>query len=174
MNAGQNLRSRRVGEKGPLHARLHRLLHEAWQRKDITQESLGQAIGKSQENAGQYLRGTNAGALDLDQAAAALHHIGSSMEAFLANTPPRSLTETELLVRALDTRPELKALLEDLLRVPRPRLGAILELVRGLVPIAIGPRAGPTGGSPTGTPRASRTKSGPKPRPRVPGHKTPK
>jgi transcriptional regulator with XRE-family HTH domain len=146
-----------VSERGPLHNRLHATLREAWLSKAVTQESLARAIGKSQESVGQYLRATKAGTLDLDEADAALHHIGSSLDAFLATMPPRPLTPTERLARELESRPEMQAVILDLLRVPRPRLGAVLALLRGVLPLAIGPRGSQTDATPFAASAAGRT-----------------
>ena len=160
-----------MSERGPLHDRLHATLRTAWLNKAVTQESLAQAIGKSQESVGQYLRAVKAGTLDLDEAAAALHHIGSSLDAFLATMPPRALSPTETLARELESRPELQALITDLLRVPKPRLAAVLDLLRGVLPIAIGPLAAQTRGGPRGASGGGNTTAAPRRRPRGQGHK---
>lgn len=160
--------------KGDLHQRLQALLHHEWKQGAVKQESLSLQLAKSQNSVSAYLRGTSdAGALDLDEAAAALHHVGSSLEAFLARTPPRTLTDSERLVRALDSRPEVKALLEDLLRVPRPQLAAVLELIGNLV-VSIGRRGGQTPGSPSAPTTAARTTPEPRRRPTAPVRKKPK
>ncbi len=148
--------------RGDLHVRLHRALKAAYDSKVCTQESLAIAIGKSQVTVGQYLRSERAGALDLDEASAALHHIGSSLMEFLRGAPPHPLSPTEVLCRDLESRPELLSLLKDLLPVPKPKLGALLTAVRVLIPLATGRRSGPASaqpdGSPSGPPHPRRTK----------------
>lgn len=137
--------------RGELHARLHRALKAAVDARLCTQDSLGQAIAKSQESVGQYLRNAKAGPLDLDEAEAGLQHIGSSLRSFLAGDPPRTLTATDRLARELETRPQLRALVEALIPVPKPRLDEVLSAIRVLAPLAIarrataasGPRSGP-------------------------------
>jgi hypothetical protein len=145
--------------RGDYHERLRTLLKNATQQGVCTQDSLSRAIGKTQTGVGKYLLGKG-GALDLDEAAAALHHVGSSLPDFLGAMPPRTLTSTEQLVRALESRPELRQLVEALLPVPKSRLGAVLALVRGVVPIAIGPPGGRTPGSRSASTAATHTKSG--------------
>lgn len=130
----------RKKEKGPLHVRLQGLLVAAWKSGDITQESLGQAIGQSQENAGQYLRGNKAGALDLDEAVSALHHIGLSLKEFLDDAPPPTPTRAARLSRKLEARPELLTAVEALLGVPRTRLRVVLEQIETGVFSATGRR----------------------------------
>ena len=132
--------------RGELHVRLHRTLKAAYDGRVCTQESLAIAIGKSQVTVGQYLRSERAGALDLDEASAALHHIGSSLMEFLRGAPPHPLSPIEELCRGLESRPELLSLVKDLLPVPKPKLGALLAVVRGLIPLAIGPTGGKRGG----------------------------
>lgn len=133
------LRFRLVKLKGPLHVRLQNLLHEAWVAKTITQESLAKAIGNSQENTGQYLRRGKAGALDLDQADAALRHIGSSLTSFLQQAPARELTDAERIGQMVDQRPGLRRVVELLLSVPKTRLDAVAELIRTVVlPATVG------------------------------------
>jgi transcriptional regulator with XRE-family HTH domain len=147
-------------QKGLLHYQLHALIQHAWQKKVITQESLAKAIGYSRENAGQYLRGAKAGTLDLDQAAAALAHIGSSLQDFLNDLPPRERTPTERLAHALSTRPELQALVEDLLPVPKTKLADVIELTRRLSQISTSRRAQETPESSRARRQEPRTKSG--------------
>src|SRR4051794_753479 len=93
----------------PLHGRLQRVLQDAWKRNVCTQDSLARAIGKTQTSVGQYLLANDkkSGPLDLDEAAAALHHIGSSLADFIAGAPPQDLTASERLARAIETLPPL-------------------------------------------------------------------
>lgn len=152
-----NLRCWRVKEKGPLHARLHKMLHDAWVAKDITQESLARAIGGSQENAGQYLRAQKAGALDLDEAAAALRHVGSSLADFVAKIPPKPPTPAERIARQLEGREDLIPLVEALLGVPRPRLSVVIGQIDAGVFAATGRRLLRSGEAGSETKQASRT-----------------
>lgn len=145
----------------PLHDRLQLLLREAWRSKTITQEALGQAIGLSQTSIGHYLRpGGKAGPLDLDQADAALRHIGSSLGEFVEGVPPRTLTRAERLASDLQSHPDVLELVEALLTVPQPQQPDVVALIRGLVLPAIGRRAGQTAGLPNGPKRARHTIKG--------------
>jgi hypothetical protein len=124
--------------KGELHRRLQERLHKAWREGAFKQESLSVQMEKSQRSISQYLRGTSdAGALDLDEADAALRHIGSSLKDFLSGVPPRELTETERLAIDLDERPHLRDFVADLLPVPKTQLGGVLDVARGAARIAI-------------------------------------
>ena len=118
--------------KGELHQQLRALLKAATDTGAVTQESLGRAMGeKSQTSVGQYLRDERrAGALDLDEAAAALHHIGSSLEDFIRGIPPRQMTPTERTAQRLELDPELEKHVRALLRVKRARLPGVLSLIR--------------------------------------------
>lgn len=131
----------------PLHERLHALLFDAYKRGEFTQESLGAAIGQSQENAGAYLKGRKAGALDVDEAEDALRHIGSSLVEFLTKAPPREMTAGEKLARALDVRPDLAPVVTALLDVSPQRLLQIRDGIDALVRIARDPRKARRGGS---------------------------
>lgn len=70
--------------RGPYHQALVELFLRKSAEKAITQDSLGRALGKDQTWAGKYFRGIS-GPLDLDDADAALAHIGSSLKAFIAD-----------------------------------------------------------------------------------------
>lgn len=156
-----NLRSGAVKTKGPLHARLQKVLHDAWRANSITQESLAKAIGNSQENTGQYLRGGKAGALDIDQADAALRHIGSSLERFLSGQPPRTLTDAERLGQLIDSRPGLRRVVELLLSVPKTRLSAVADLIQKVVLPATARSVGEIVEFPDAPTRAPRTTKAP-------------
>lgn len=126
--------------KGELYERLRVTLRRAIQERDSThesptQESLGKAIGKTQRSVGTFLDGSG-GALDLDEAAKALEHIGSSLPDFLAGLPPREMSRTERMARALVTRPQLMDLVEDLLPVRQKKLSDVIELARQLGRVA--------------------------------------
>lgn len=151
----------RTKKPKPLHERLHALIQQKSRAKEVTQESLAAAIGKDQTTVGLYIRGDKAGPLDLDEAADALKHIGSSLQEFLAGVPPADLTASERLARDLEQKPEIVAFVEDLLRVPKPRLAQALPLLRETVYLAIGRRAIKTGAFPRGTSVAERTTRGP-------------
>lgn len=159
--------------KGALHQQLRRALDDACQRKACTQESLGAAMGKSQRSVGQYLS-DEAGALDLDEADAALHHVGSTLQGFLSGAPLRALTESERLACALVERPALLEFVADLLLVPKTQLPAILELIRGLGRFASGRRGGRTSGLGFGPNSVPRSKSAPVRRPKAPIRKQPR
>lgn len=127
--------------KGVLHQRLQARLQAAWKAGELKQESLSLPMQKSQRSVSAYLRGdADAGALDLDEADAALMHIGSSLAEFLADTPPRDLSREEALARSLASKPKLRDMVEALTDVRPPRLSEALELVRGAVIWAIGTR----------------------------------
>lgn len=111
----------------------------------------------SQTNAGHYLRGDKAGTLDLDEAADALEHAGSSLAAFIAGSPVRELSETDRLARALVGRPELADLVKDLLPIGQKRLGDVIELIRGLARVATTRRDTRTPGSGSAPNPARRT-----------------
>lgn len=153
-----------VKVRGPLQARLQAELQAAWKRGGLTQESLAKAIGKKQTTVGQYLLNKRAGNLDLDEADAALRHIGSTLADFLASVPPRELTPTEILVRQLATRPELEELVRDLIPAQRPRLRAAIVAARWVLRAASGTPAETSSGSHAGPTRDSRTKRAPKTR----------
>lgn len=142
--------------RGPLHQRLITLLNEQIVRGVCTQESLAGAVKLHQTTVSGILK-RNAGTFDLDEAAAALDHVGSNLRDFLSRVPPLELSPTERLTRALAARPALEAMIAALLRVPKTRLAAVVELVRGVVPIAIGPRAAETDAPTTGSRPARRT-----------------
>lgn len=150
----------RVKHARPIHDRLWTLLHAEWVRGHVKQESLGRAIGRSQESAGYYLRNQSAAALSLDEASDALAHVGSSLTDFLAGLPPRDLDDTERLARRLANKPELLPLVEDLLDVPRPQHAAVLRLVRDVVlPAIVRPKA-KNGGFQNGPTPGPRTTKG--------------
>jgi hypothetical protein len=96
--------------RGSFHQALHRILVNKYAEKAFTQESLARATGLNQSTIGQYLRpnGT-AGTLDLDEADAALAHIGSSLTAFIADPDlpvvqpaPKISAVAKALARTLD------------------------------------------------------------------------
>lgn len=73
--------------RGGYHQALKRLLLTKYAEKAFTQESLALVTGLDQTTVGQYLKpnGGKAGTFDLDEAQAALDHIGSSLRDFLAD-----------------------------------------------------------------------------------------
>lgn len=84
--------------KGPYHEALRKVLLEKYAQKAFTQESLASETSKDQTTIGHYLRpGGKAGSLDLDEADAALRHVGSSLKAFVS----------EEAVTMKQTRPKL-------------------------------------------------------------------
>lgn len=88
--------------RGEYHRRLRSVLLEALARQAITQESLGAAVQMHQTTVGGILK-KDEGTFDLDEADAALRHIGSSLRDFatdpvsvVAPTPPVSKAATQL------------------------------------------------------------------------------
>jgi predicted transcriptional regulator len=153
--------------RGELHQRLVAAVAAALRSGTVTQESLAKAVGMHQTTVSGIIR-RNAGTLDLDEADAALRHIGSSMADFLANLPPRGLSDAERLAHALSVRMELRPWIEGLLRVPVKKLPAVLELITVGVRAATGTAIpGNTGSRPA--PRtARRTTAARAQRPRAP------
>lgn len=147
----------------PLHQRLHAMLVAENNAGRITQESLGRAIGKRQESVGVYLR-TGNGALDVDEADAALRHIGSSLRDFLDELPPRELPPTEKLARALASTPGLPELLRDLLDAQQTLLPALRGLAKHVAPLATERPPGRTPARRGESPEGRRTTKGPRPR----------
>ena len=146
-------------ERGELHQRLISLLNEQIDVGACTQESIGSATGKKQATVSGILK-RNKGTFDLDEAAAALEHVGSSLRDFVAGVPPRVLTHGERMGRALATRSDLYELVEDLLSVPKPKLDSTIELVRQVARLASARRPTPSGEPPTADRRATRTRRG--------------
>jgi hypothetical protein len=70
--------------RGDYHRRLRGVLLEALARQAITQESLGVAVQMHQTTIGGILK-KDEGTLDLDEADAALRHIGSSLRDFISD-----------------------------------------------------------------------------------------
>lgn len=146
----------------PLHARLQALLQERWKAGAFDQVSLAKAIGKDQTTVGQYLRNGKAGPLDLDEAAAALEHIGSSLADFIAALPPRDLSAADILCREVVGREDVIPAVKALLAVPRKRLHGVLLQIENGVFVATGRTVRLTAESETETTPASRTKSVPR------------
>jgi hypothetical protein len=147
--------------RGELHKRLvAEILANINGEEGLTQESLSKAVQMHQTTVSGILK-RNAGTFDLDEAAAALEHIGSTLPRFLAGEPPRDLTATEMLARALATRPELVDLVIDLLPVPKQKLADVIELARGFGRLSSRRRGGRTPGSDSSPTQARRTTKGP-------------
>lgn len=92
--------------RGAYHQALKRLLLTKYAEKAFTQESLALVTELDQTTVGQYLKPDGkAGTFDLDEAHAALDHIGSSLRDFIVNpalmparrVPPMSRQLTKLL-----------------------------------------------------------------------------
>jgi transcriptional regulator with XRE-family HTH domain len=148
--------------KGELHKGLRATLTAAWTNGAFTQDSLCASMGKSQRSVSQYLNGeADAGALDLDEAAAALAHAGSSLPEFLASVPPRPLTRAERLGNRLEGRDDVIDLVEALLDVPPKRLPAVRELISAGFYAATGRRLKLPSGSAIGNAPATRTTKAP-------------
>ena len=113
--------------RGELHQRLITLLRDQKASGAFTQESLAKAVHMHQTTVSGILH-KNAGTFDLDEAAAALQHIGSSLDAFIAGIPPQSLTAAERLARLLLTSDRLP-LLAALLDVPESRWPDVVLLI---------------------------------------------
>lgn len=118
--------------RGSYHQALKRFLLTKYAERAFTQESLARATGKEQTTIGQYLKPHGrAGTLDLDEADAALAHVGSSLAAFIADPgnvvvrrPPRSKVAADLakILQAL-TKDEHLAIVRDVAK-------GVLERVR--------------------------------------------
>lgn len=106
--------------RGPYHQALLKLLLVKYAERAFTQESLALATGKEQTTIGQYLKPTGkAGTLDLDEADAALAHIGSSLKAFLTDpstaVTPRRTPQISPVAKQLAVA--LQGLPDEVLRV---------------------------------------------------------
>lgn len=119
--------------RGPYHHALRELLVSKHREKVFTQESLARATGKNQSTMGQYLRpnGT-AGTLDLDEADAALDHIGSSLKAFIVD-PAHAITRP-----AATLSPIAADLWEMLRRMPEDQLKVFRNLARSVQKLSSG------------------------------------
>lgn len=155
---------RSAAVRGDFHKRLIRLLNERIAGGAFTQESLAKRVEMHQTTVSGILR-RNAGTFDLDEAAAALDHAGAgTLASFAEGLPPVPATDAVRLTAELETRPELRAFVEDLLPVPKPRLDEVLELARGLARLAIVRRGGRKSGSTSAHRKARRTTAAPKKR----------
>lgn len=155
--------------RGPYHERLIALLARKIDENDgITQESVARAVGMHQTTLGGVIKRSK-GTLDLDEAAAALEHIGSSLPDFIAGHEPRPFTDAERLGRVVDERPGLRRVVELLIAVPKTRLGAVADLIQTVVLPATARSSRETVGSLPSPTKAPRTKPGPKKRRRVQG-----
>lgn len=87
--------------KGAYHKELLEFLIVKWGEHAFTQDSLAAVTGKEQTTIGKYLNGGDSGAFDLDEADAALRHVGSSLKDFIADpehavkTPPLKVSRIE-------------------------------------------------------------------------------
>jgi hypothetical protein len=152
--------------RGALHQRLTAVLAAKLRGGDVTQESLAKAVGMHQTTVSGIIK-RNAGTLDLDEADAALRHIGSSLDDFLANVPPRELSDVERLARDLAVRKDLQPWVEGLLSVPGLKLPAVLELINVGVRAATGKAIAGSTGSPGAAKKGQRTRAESKQRPRA-------
>jgi hypothetical protein len=169
MDDAREIRSLRV--RGSYHRELAALLNQkVAEDGGVTQASIGSAVDMHPSTVGGILR-KDEGTFDLDEADAALRHVGSTLKDFVMSRPPRPLTEAEELARALETRPALRDLVKALLPVPKTRLAAVVAFVRNVGPLASGRHGGSKSGPTNGTPSAARTKSAPKQRRVAPAHK---
>lgn len=146
----------------PLQEQLRLALKAARRANVFDQTSLGHAIGKDQSTVAQYFKddGGKAGTLDLDEAADALEHAGTSLVDFLANQPPRALSPAELLARRLAARADLIVVLEALLVVPKQRLPVVIGQIDAGVFAATGRRLIPSRGSDLENTEEARTTKG--------------
>jgi hypothetical protein len=125
----------------------------------ITQESLAKHVKMHQTTVSGILK-RDAGTFDLDEASAALEHVGAgSLADFVAGVPPPPVHLATRLAAALLERPKLMQLVEDLLDAPKTQHADVVELVRNLVLPAIATRGGKTRGpriEPTAAPRTTK------------------
>lgn len=139
--------------RGPYHRLLFGLLSEKYAQRAFTQESLGAAVEKDQKSIGNYLNDKNGAPLDLDEADAALAHIGTSLKAFIADpahvVPAPHVSQ---VARALETA--LRALTDDadlqvVLDAAKGRLRARRSKTQSVRPRAVGQKVGArkTGGT---------------------------
>lgn len=70
--------------RGHYHQLLIRVLLDALARQGLTHDSLGAVVGMHQTTVGDILK-RNAGTFDLDEADAALRHVGLSLKLFIEN-----------------------------------------------------------------------------------------
>ncbi len=148
--------------RGDHHARLKTLLLKALEgTAGVTRTSLAAATEMHPSTMGGIL-GKDEGTLDLDEAEAALRHVGSTLADFLGGQPPRDLSGEERLCRALVARPELHAHVADLLDVPQNRLDQLFALIDGYVSMAIGRPSRWSAARPSAPTPEPRTKSAPK------------
>lgn len=143
--------------RGEFHKRLVTLLDERLRAGVCTQDSLAVRVGMHQTTVSGIIR-RNAGTFDLDEAAAALDHVGAGTLAdFAAGVPPLEPDAVTKLAAALTERPELVAFLAALLPVPKPRLAEVIELASGIARVATARRAGRTPGSTAARRKGPRT-----------------
>lgn len=155
---------RSAAVRGELHKRLVTLLDARLRDGVCTQESLATRLEMHQTTVSGIIR-RNAGTFDLDEAAAALDHVGAGTLAdFAAGVPATPPTDAARVAAVLTERPELLDFLADLLPVPKPRLAEVIELARGLSRLAIARRGGRTRESGDEIRLERRTKSAPAPR----------
>lgn len=150
--------------KGPLHRRLHALLYAAWQAertdpRKIKQESLAADLGQNQRNISGYLNQKGAGTLDLDEAEIALRHVGLTLAEFMAGAPPAEPSESERLARDVMARPDLLAIVKDLLPLEGIALAVVRESLSLILERARRIEGSSTARRPEKT-RAARTRSG--------------
>jgi hypothetical protein len=156
--------------KGVFHARLRAVLHRAVViEKKSSPAELAVAMGKTPRSLRLYfeLGNDKAGALDLDEAEIALSRIGSSLAEFLANVPPRELSESDQLAHRIAARKDLQPWVEGLLKIPKQQLPSALSMIAVGIRAATGIAIEQNSESQRGPTPERRTKSGPARRPRA-------
>lgn len=114
--------------RGPYHEHLLRLLLLKYAEGAFTQESLARALGQDQKTSGNYLRGKG-GALDLDEADAALRHAcNTTLKAFIAD-PARTISMPSR--RPSGPLPDLLRVIDDL-RENNEAIRTLLGAARGV------------------------------------------
>lgn len=130
--------------RGAYHSALRALIVKARKDNLFVQESMGKAIGRDQKTISNYLAGKRT--LDLDEAEAALVHIGSTLREFV-NDPAnvRPVVDLSVRIRRLMTLDEFASLVDALSALPpesqRKFAGQFAELVPRRRPVRGGGNA---------------------------------
>lgn len=121
-------RSKRPEPPTPLADRLAATLKAAQPTSKFTQSSLAVAMGGvDQTTAGRLLK---KGKATLDNADAALRHIGSSLKDFVNGVPPREMTDVEKLARKVTAREDWQRLLTAVERLTPWEIDGAIEILR--------------------------------------------
>lgn len=143
--------------RGPYHRALQTLLEQARKAGKLTQESLAEDVEKEQTTVGKYLR-DKAGTLDLDEADAALRHVGSNLRAFI-NDPARvhPSNDPPVLVQRLMRHAEFVQFCEAVAALREPQRQRALASYAALAQASRPRQSGGSAGGGEGT--NNRTKS---------------